>query len=203
MEKWKEIEGYEGYYEVSNMGRVRSVDREVLGPRGGPIKLKGKLKKQTPQESGHLNVIFSKDNVQKGYRVHRLVLCAFGPDKPEPDSQVMHIDDNPANNRVENLKWGTYTDNMRDMCSKGRHRGQTRSHCPRGHALEGANLVAWELSRGHRKCRACHQARSTCNRMGDLSEENFQRVSDMKYAAIHPAAPTVAQHINEQIKENA
>lgn len=199
MERWRPIDGYEGYYEVSDQGRVRSLDRQVLGPRGDYINLRGRLMTPVAQASGHLNVNLSKSNVQKSYRVHRLVLLAFGPPIPGSEYQVMHIDDDPTNNHVKNLRWGTCTDNMRDMCSKGRHRGQVRTHCPRGHELTGNNLVSCELARGRRKCRACHQARSTCSRMNDLSEENWQRISDIKYQALEPVAPTVVQHINKQI----
>ena len=75
-EIWVDIKGYEGLYQVSNLGKVRSVDREVI--RNGRItKLKGKVLKQNVDSKGYLCVNLSKENKTKTVRVHRLIAIAF------------------------------------------------------------------------------------------------------------------------------
>ena len=104
-EVWKYIEEYEGY-QVSNFGRVKSLERDVYNPRYGKKRIKEKILKTGKRSSGHLCVRISKNGVVKPYSVHRLVAEAFIPN-PEMKSDVHHIDHNPANNNVENLVWLT------------------------------------------------------------------------------------------------
>ena len=100
MEIWKDIEGYEGLYQISNLGRVRSLARATTS---------GKVLKQM-KKHGYMNVCFSKNNVDKYFRVHRLVALAFIPN-PENKPTVNHIDGNKANNNVSNLEWATHSEN--------------------------------------------------------------------------------------------
>lgn len=99
-EIWKDIEGYEGLYQVSNLGRVRSVDR--IGGRGR--RFNGRILKPKVKTGGYLLVNFSKEGKRKMFSVHRLVAQAFIPN-PEGLPQINHKDENPSNNRVENLEW--------------------------------------------------------------------------------------------------
>jgi hypothetical protein len=104
------VKGYEGRYEVSNKGKVRSLIRKHDGKiRGNPILLKiGKLKTHCKT----YNTIWLRNNgANKRFYVHRLVAMAFIPNllnKP----QVNHIDNNPLNNNVENLEWCTNSENQ-------------------------------------------------------------------------------------------
>ena len=104
-EIWKDIEGYEGY-QVSNLGRVRSVDRTVI--RGGSkIKRKGMIRKLVPNNKGYLYVhIVNKPTIN----VHRAVAKAFVPGYFD-GAQVNHIDENKHNNRWDNLEWVTNKEN--------------------------------------------------------------------------------------------
>lgn len=110
-EIWKTVEGYPGY-EVSNFGRVRSVDR--IDPHGGyrPRKLKGRLLKQKIQEStGYSSVSLCG----RTFRVHRLVATAFcGRDRLKAARCVRHLDHDKLNNHASNLCWGSYKDNAQD-----------------------------------------------------------------------------------------
>ena len=91
MEEWKEIPGYEGLYEVSNMGNVRNVRRNTL------LRL-------TKTNNGYIRVGLSKNGIQTGFKVHRLVAQACLPN-PDNLPQVNHKDEDKTNNNVDNLEW--------------------------------------------------------------------------------------------------
>lgn len=102
-EEWRDIEGYDGYYQVSNLGRVRSVDRYL--PFKGTIGLrKGNILKQIFSNKGYKTLKLSKDGKNKRYSVHRLVAETFIPN-PNNLKEVNHIDEDKTNNNVENLEW--------------------------------------------------------------------------------------------------
>ena len=109
-EVWKACPDYEGLYEVSNLGRIRSVDRIVFR-NGIPMELKGKVLSPVRQWSGHLNVCVCKDGSQKKIRLHRYIARAFIPN-PFSLPEVNHKDENPANNRADNLEWCDHKYNM-------------------------------------------------------------------------------------------
>ena len=121
-ELWKPIEGYEGLYEVSNLGRVKSLERfDRLGR-----KVKEKLLKPKKTENGYLRVNLCKNGIKKPFYVNRLVYSAFVEEIPE-GLQVNHIDENKENNSVENLNlmtpkeninWGTHNARMAAAKSK-------------------------------------------------------------------------------------
>lgn len=106
MEIYKDIEGYEGY-QVSNYGRVKSLDRYVYDKIGRKQHIKEKIIKAGKHKSGHLHVCLFKDNKRYLIYVHRLVAQHF---LPNPDNLlcVNHKDENPLNNHVDNLEWCTY-----------------------------------------------------------------------------------------------
>lgn len=111
MEKWKSISGYEGYYEVSNLGRVRRV---ATGGSENP-----KLLHPSVGGSGYLTVRLSKDNVKKNHMVHRLVACAFIKRPDEESMQVAHNDGDRLNNFADNLRWATPRENNFDKYEHG------------------------------------------------------------------------------------
>jgi hypothetical protein len=105
MEIWKDIVGYEGLYQVSDMGRVRSLDRIVNGNGGSQLK-KGKTLKQDVNMNGYSLVRLCKYGVAIGVSVHRLVALAFLPND-NTSLQVNHKDEVKANNNLDNLEWCT------------------------------------------------------------------------------------------------
>lgn len=110
MELWKPIKGYEGLYEVSNMGNVKSLPK-----MRGYIKSKEKIMKPFKNNNGYLLVSLSKNNKQKHFQVHRLVASAFILNK-DNKSQVDHINRIRDDNRVENLRWVTASENGNNTC---------------------------------------------------------------------------------------
>ena len=98
-EVWKDVEGFEGHYQVSNHGRVRSIKKEILV-------LKGEY-----QHNGYKRVCLWKDGRKQNKLVHRLVAIAF-LQNPSNYSDVNHIDEDKTNNHVANLQWCTHLYNM-------------------------------------------------------------------------------------------
>lgn len=109
IEEWRNINGYEGMYEVSDKGRVRSLPRKVKNNHSYKI-VSGKILKQTNIKKGYKRVTFSVNQKSKSFLVHRLVAAAF-IENPKNYLIINHIDENPTNNRVENLEWCTYKHN--------------------------------------------------------------------------------------------
>ena len=106
MEEWKSIPGYEGLYEVSNLGRVRSVERCDRFNR----KIVSKILKPN-YVSGYLRVGMYKNKTFKYYLIHRLVAQAFLPN-PDNLPEVNHKDEDKSNNKVNNLEWCDRSYNM-------------------------------------------------------------------------------------------
>lgn len=108
-EIWKAIPGYEGIYEASNCGRIRSVDRVSVG-RWGHNKRRSHILTQTKCHGEYRQVRFSIDGIKSQPLVHRLVAQTFIPN-PHNLPQVNHKDGDAANNHVDNLEWCTASQN--------------------------------------------------------------------------------------------
>lgn len=123
MEIWKDIENYEGLYQVSNLGRVRRVDSEVnTGIKNSEKRIcKGGMLKQNLKRNGYLSVDLSKEQKVKTISVHRLVAKAFILNDDENKNQVNHINANKQDNRVENLEWVTPQENHNHAKENGLH----------------------------------------------------------------------------------
>ena len=106
-EYFADIPGYEDYYQVSNLGNVRSVDRRVVGRNG---LLKGKPKAIRISNNGYAQVFLYKNCKLKGWLVHRLVAIVF-VNNPNNKPEVNHIDGDRLNNHHSNLEWCTRSEN--------------------------------------------------------------------------------------------
>lgn len=109
-EIWKPIMGYEGLYEVSNLGNVKSVERYVKSSHRGYVgyrKLNSKLLKPTVNKWGYRTLSLRKDNKYTAVRINRLVAQAFIPN-PDNLPCVNHKDENKLNDAANNLEWCTY-----------------------------------------------------------------------------------------------
>ena len=110
-EEWKPVVGFEGRYEVSNLGRVRSFERTVIDKRGRRRVFPGVIIMPYLRDNGRLIIGLWKNGSKKNYFLHRIVAMAF---LPNPDNLpcINHKDENPQNNRVENLEWCTVAYNL-------------------------------------------------------------------------------------------
>ena len=150
--------GYEGLYEVSSLGKVRSLPRVITTAREHTRKLPGKLLTPGVTQAGyHLVVISQGVGRGKSQNVHRIVATAF-LENPNQLPLVRHLNDVGTDNRVENLAWGTYSENRRDAVASGAYVNQHSkiTHCKRGHPLSGDNLYIPPSRRG-RYCRRCRK----------------------------------------------
>lgn len=114
VERWLPVVGEEGYYDVSSHGRVRSLDRVVVGVRRQHWK--GMMLKPTNMGRGYVGVALRGRNKQ---RIHQLVAKAFLGSAPA-GMVVCHNDGDPGNNRLENLRYDTQASNCRDTVAHGR-----------------------------------------------------------------------------------
>ncbi len=106
IEQWKDVVGYEGRYQVSNHGAIRSLPR--------PWRKQLLVLKLGKDSDGYRQVVFHKDRRKTTRKVHQLVLVAFGTIQRPPNSVTRHLDGDKDNNRIDNLRWGTITENARD-----------------------------------------------------------------------------------------
>lgn len=123
-EKWKDIAGFKGIYQVSNLGRVKSLDRKCLASNGIKYFKKGCLLKPSSDRRGYLVCNLSKDNKMHTQKIHRLVANAF-LDNVNNLPVVNHKDENKMNNNVSNLEWCTrkYNSNYGHMKEHHRNNG--------------------------------------------------------------------------------
>jgi hypothetical protein len=114
-EEWKTIRGYEGFYEVSDLGRVRSLDRTDCGG----YKRRGRVLKPGTKAHGHKFLILcGRDGSKRNRHIHDLVLTTFVGDRPE-GMEGCHGDGDAGNNRLDNLRWDTHVRNVRDTVKHG------------------------------------------------------------------------------------
>lgn len=187
-EEWRAVTGYEGLYEVSDLGRVRSLDRYVQRnggcASGRPMRLKGIILKPRPMKSGHLQVNLGKNGISRNELIHQLVLIAFVGPRPK-GMEGCHEDGDPSNNNLDNLRWDTRSGNNLDKVRHGNCHQTNKTHCPNQHILAAPNLVACQERRGFRNCLACNRARASARKMTQKGiEVDFVALADEKYKAI-------------------
>lgn len=157
-EEWRPVVGYENSYEVSNYGQVRSLDRILTHGN----RLRGRVLKNRRLPNGRPRVSLARNGVTIDAYPYRLVLESFVGPCP-PYMEALHWDDDHDNNCLSNLRWGTRTDNMRDM-SRNERGNAGVTHCPEGHPYNAENTYVYPGDRKHRGCRECGRRHSAAKR---------------------------------------
>ncbi|ORA77171.1 hypothetical protein BST28_18805 [Mycolicibacter kumamotonensis] len=157
-EEWRTIPGYEGRYEASSLGRIRSIHTK-RGPYVRALRL--------DTHTGRYRVTLNTDGIEKAERVHHLVAAAFLG--PRPDGHcVCHINGDGLDNRPTNLRWGTWSSNAHDTVRHGRNHAANKTHCKNGHEFTPEN-TKYRIPKGKafvnpspsRVCIACERERNS------------------------------------------
>ena len=157
---WRPVVGYEGIYEVSDAGEVRSVPRVDTGGN----RRKGRPIKQATDRKGYVRVTLHWAGRGMTKKVHHLVLEAFVGPRP-PGAEGCHNDGRKGNNAVTNLRWDTASANALDNVRLGVHPQARKTHCPSGHPYNPENTLHGTVGTGNsRSCRACSRARTAAYR---------------------------------------
>ena len=149
---WKSIRGYEGLYEVNNLGFVRGLSRKISCHKIYQRNQKTMILKGIKRSNGYIQVALSKNGKSCIFFVHRLVLSAF-LENPMNKPQVNHKDGNKENNKIENLEWVNASENglhsYRELGRSAWHKGKTGKGTPTAKALiqktlEGTIIRFWD-----------------------------------------------------------
>ena len=159
--EWRSVVGYEGVYEVSDQGHIRSLDRHIeqVGRSGKLYQrfMRGHSMTLTVGSHGYPHVNLRRAGTSNLSLVHRLVLEAFIGPCPE-GMEACHANDIKADNRLANLRWDSSEANKRDMLRNGGHYQANQTHCKHGHEFTPENTIA--RGDGGRGCRACKRINS-------------------------------------------
>lgn len=129
-ETWMDVKGYEGLYKISNMGKVRSLDREFVRSDGIASRIYGRILKPGIQNSdGYLAVALTKDKKARSFSVARLVASNFIPN-PDGKATVNHKKGIKTDNRVSELEWATQSENNHHAFDTGLHKRQVGESNP-------------------------------------------------------------------------
>lgn len=168
-EEWRPVVGYEGFYEVSSLGRVRSLDRYF-----GRRLYQGRVLKAITITGGYQSVnLCVNGEIRKG-GVHLLVMAAFVGPKPH-GMHTCHNNGDPGDNRLENLRYDTPSANGLDSVKHGTCAQAAKGHCPNGHRYDDANTRWVKTPFGGgvgRQCRTCDRARQQEKRERNRADYN-------------------------------
>ena len=164
-ERWVPVVGHEDAYQVSDKGRVRSVDREVAGCGGSSRTVKGRILRPGTHRNGYLYVNLCQAGKQSSKYVHRLVLESHVGTCPE-GMEACHFDDDKTNNALANLRWGSKSENRLDSVRNGSHLHSRKNQCPHGHGYTVTNTALYSRVDGGvaRHCRECRREHSRKHR---------------------------------------
>lgn len=161
-EVWLPVVGYEGLYEVSNQGRVRSLDRVVTKSNSRQQVVFGRILKPK-QHNGYRHVDLSANGKVRRFRIHQLVCPAFngGPPNSEERQEIRHLNGIKLDNTPENLCWGSSSENKFDSVRHGVHYPTREEFCKYGHSFDAENtkITILEDGRQRRTCLKCRYRR--------------------------------------------
>lgn len=142
MEKWKDIIGYEGLYQVSNYGNIKSLS---FGPKNININRPERLLHISYSSIGYAHVQLYKNGKAKTMNVHRLVATAF-VDNPFNKPEINHIDANRSNNHADNLEWVTHSENLRHAVKLGNRIPPSVKNNKKGKSISSLHILQYSLN---------------------------------------------------------
>lgn len=154
-EEWRPVVGFEGHYEVSSLGRIRSLTRRFPGTRSGKpvtVSIQGRLMKTQVSTTGYSAICLYRNGQQYGYQIHRLVAAAFIGPCPV-GMECCHNNGDNLDNRATNLRYDTPSENQLDVVRHGHHYWANRTHCANGHPFSSENTRP--RADGGRRCLTC------------------------------------------------
>lgn len=157
-EEWRDIPCWEGLYQASNLGDIRSLPRTVKSSHGSIQYRPGRVLKQSPQGNGYLIVSLANSGTKTTRLVHRLVCQAFHGAIHGMDAA--HKDGQKTNNAADNLYWASRSRNIQDQVTHGTHQYGSRTHCKNGHEYTDSTTL-WHPSYSGRYCGVCQKERNT------------------------------------------
>ena len=196
-EIWKAIDGFEGLYEVSSLGRVKALDRYVLN-NGGMQHKHQKILRTNVSKTKHQMVVLCKNGKTYPRLVHRLVAVAFLPN-PDNKPVVDHIDTNPSNNCVDNLRWVTTKENANNPLSRVHNSESKKGH--KCYLTKHSEETKRKISESHKGVPLSEEHRrklSESHKGKTLSEERKAAMS--KSMMGHKVSDETKEKIREKLK---
>jgi hypothetical protein len=167
-EIWKDIEGYEGYFKISNLGRVLALDRKIIRSDGKKNKFKSRILKNHISKRGYYVTDVRINNLRKTFYIHRLIAINFIPN-PLNKKQVNHKDSNPLNNSINNLEW---VNNLENSCHRVKKYNYSSKYLG----------VGWDKHNNKWKCQIYFNRRSKHIGLFNTEEEAYQARCDYEKA---------------------
>lgn len=156
IEQWRPIPGFDLRYEVSNLGRVRTIERINPYIDGRMRRVQQQIRATQVDTRGYTALtLIANDGRPRSRAVHVLVALAWLGPRPE-GMEVCHNDGNKQNPRLDNLRYDTHVENALDIVRHGQHRWADQTHCIHGHPFTPENTYR---QGGRRHCRTCVKAR--------------------------------------------
>ena len=209
-EIWKDIEGYGGVYQISNLGNVKSLERIVYHPDGRVQVRKERIMSKRESTDGYYMAKLNVNKKSKSIAIHRLVAQAFIPN-PNNLPEVNHIDTDRKNNKVDNLEWCTHIDNIMYSVKLGHYKGKLGENNPNygNHALSEKYRNDPELSKQKNSRKGNQNGRSVPIKViGDNFEKQFAFIREAAQYLIDnkmvhaKTKDVVANNIAKCLKEN-
>jgi hypothetical protein len=174
-DEWVDVPGLEGGYVINRAGVVRSLPRVITRSNGHRQTIRGRVV-ATHMNSGYLRVNVSHSGRSVAVLIHRALAEAFIPNT-DGLPVVRHLNDNPTDNRLENLAWGTPRDNAADCVRNGHHPPTNQERCHRGHEFGPRQ------ANGRRRCPTCRNAPRLCEFCGKSYRgvQNLRRHKHIKH----------------------
>lgn len=167
-EIWKDIKGFEGIYQISNKGNVRSLKREQLDNLGRLVHYQGKTLTPQPNSNGYLRIELKANGKKERRFIHRLVALHFIENSnPDINTVVNHIDNDYKNNNAENLEWTTYKGNTQHAIKSGKMKRTPEwlEHLRKANEKNGKAVIAIHTVTGEKIFFKC---------LNDCSQKGFQ-----------------------------